>query len=114
MPLSTSSLALRERYELARRVRRLAGESRKAVVIRVLQYGVTRERLRARRSRQGGTCCTSQVTVLSIGGSCGAGLRRATAGLVCVICRVGTRVRCGCDQGDTKSCVCEPGVDVLL
>ncbi len=30
------------------------------------------------------------------------------------VCRVGTRIRCGSDQGDTESRACEPGVDVLL
>src|SRR5205814_5617962 len=35
----------RERYELEWTVRRIAAKSRKAIELRVLQYGVTRERL---------------------------------------------------------------------
>ncbi|MEU4746655.1 hypothetical protein AB0G02_40220, partial [Actinosynnema sp. NPDC023658] len=46
MPARSSVLALRrERYELARTVRTIAAKSRKAIELRVLQYGVTRERL---------------------------------------------------------------------
>ncbi|MEV4026505.1 CHAT domain-containing protein [Actinosynnema sp. NPDC050801] len=46
VPARSSVLALRrERYELARTVRTIAAESRKAIELRVLQYGVTRERL---------------------------------------------------------------------
>ncbi|MGH4013648.1 MAG: hypothetical protein ACRDSL_06885 [Pseudonocardiaceae bacterium] len=42
----SSVLALhRERYELAKTVRTIAAKSRKAIELRVLQYGVTRERL---------------------------------------------------------------------
>ena len=48
MPSGESPLALRrERYELAAQVRHVAERRGKAVHIRVLQYGVTRERLRA-------------------------------------------------------------------
>ncbi|WP_308301137.1 MULTISPECIES: CHAT domain-containing protein [unclassified Crossiella] len=47
MPSRTSVLALRrERHELAHLVRLLAKQTGKAVHIRVVQYGVTRERLR--------------------------------------------------------------------
>jgi tetratricopeptide (TPR) repeat protein len=46
MPARSSVLALRrERYELAKTVRTIAAKSRKAIELRVLQYGVTRERL---------------------------------------------------------------------
>ncbi|MER5269036.1 CHAT domain-containing protein [Actinosynnema sp. NPDC002837] len=46
VPARSSVLALRrERYELARTVRTIAAKSRKAIELRVLQYGVTRERL---------------------------------------------------------------------
>ncbi len=46
MPAHSSVLALRrERYELVRTVREIASRSRKAIELRVLQYGVTRERL---------------------------------------------------------------------
>jgi hypothetical protein len=46
MPSRTSVLALRrERYDLSYRARLLAKQTRKAVYIRVPQYGVTRERL---------------------------------------------------------------------
>ncbi|MEE6260917.1 CHAT domain-containing protein [Plantactinospora sonchi] len=46
LPSRSSVLALRrERYELARTVREIASSSRKAIELRVLQYGVTRERL---------------------------------------------------------------------
>ncbi len=47
MPTRSSVLALRrERYELARTVRQIASRSRKAIELRVLQYGVTRQLLR--------------------------------------------------------------------
>jgi WD40 repeat protein/tetratricopeptide (TPR) repeat protein len=46
MPARSSALALRrERYELAQTVRTIAAKARKAIELRVLQYGVTRERL---------------------------------------------------------------------
>jgi tetratricopeptide (TPR) repeat protein len=46
MPARSSVLALRrERFELAKTVRTIAAKSRKAIELRVLQYGVTRERL---------------------------------------------------------------------
>jgi hypothetical protein len=46
LPSGGTALALRrERYELARLVRRVATRSRRAVELHVLQYGVTRERL---------------------------------------------------------------------
>jgi len=46
LPTSTSALALRrERYELSHLIRRLAARERRVVELRVLQYGVTRERL---------------------------------------------------------------------
>lgn len=46
MPARSSVLALRrERYELTRTVRTIAAKSRKAIELRVLQYGVTRARL---------------------------------------------------------------------
>lgn len=46
MPARSSVLALRrERYELTRIVRTIAAKSRKAIELRVLQYGVTRARL---------------------------------------------------------------------
>ncbi|GAA1017950.1 hypothetical protein Aple_026690 [Acrocarpospora pleiomorpha] len=46
MPARSSVLALRrERYELTNTVRTIATKSRKAIELRVLQYGVTRERL---------------------------------------------------------------------
>src|SRR5262249_55426283 len=46
MPARTAVLALRkERYELAQTVREVAGTSGTAVELRVLQYGVTRQRL---------------------------------------------------------------------
>ncbi|WP_196255753.1 CHAT domain-containing protein [Micromonospora sp. WMMD558] len=46
MPARSSVLALRrERYELVRTVREIASRSRKAIELRVLQYGVTRDRL---------------------------------------------------------------------
>jgi hypothetical protein len=46
MPARSSVLALRrERYELVRIVRTIAAKSRKAIELRVLQYGVTRARL---------------------------------------------------------------------
>lgn len=59
MPSRTSVLALRrEHYDLAYRVRLLAKQTRKAVYIRVPQYGVTRERLRAfAEEPPGWTCC---------------------------------------------------------
>ncbi|MEO3744701.1 CHAT domain-containing protein [Plantactinospora sp. B5E13] len=46
LPSRHAVLALRrERYELTRTVREIASRSRKAIELRVLQYGVTRERL---------------------------------------------------------------------
>jgi hypothetical protein len=46
-PSDTDMLALRrERYALSRLIRRIAGRERAAVELRVVQYGVTRERLR--------------------------------------------------------------------
>jgi tetratricopeptide (TPR) repeat protein len=46
-PAETDMLALRrERYALSRLIRRIAGRERAAVELRVVQYGVTRERLR--------------------------------------------------------------------
>jgi len=46
LPSRSSVLALRrERFELARTVRTIAAKSRKAIELRVLQYGVTRDRL---------------------------------------------------------------------
>lgn len=47
LPSGGAVLSLRrERYELARLVRQVASHSRRMVELRVLQYGVTRERLR--------------------------------------------------------------------
>jgi tetratricopeptide (TPR) repeat protein len=47
-PTRTSVLALRrERYALSRLIRRIAGRARAAVDLRVVQYGVTREKLAA-------------------------------------------------------------------
>ncbi|MEU0557441.1 CHAT domain-containing protein [Dactylosporangium sp. NPDC006015] len=47
MPTRQLPLALRrERYELTRTLQRLASSSRRAIELRILQYGVTRERLR--------------------------------------------------------------------
>ncbi|WP_137813005.1 CHAT domain-containing protein [Gandjariella thermophila] len=55
MPSRTSVLALRrERYELARLVRTVAARERRAVELRVLQYGVTRDRLRATAEQEPG------------------------------------------------------------
>jgi CHAT domain len=46
LPASTGVLALRqERYELSRLIRRIAARERRAVELRVAQYGVTREKL---------------------------------------------------------------------
>jgi tetratricopeptide (TPR) repeat protein len=46
LPSTGSVLALRrERYELVRKVRQIAGTGRLAIELRVLQYGVTRQRL---------------------------------------------------------------------
>ncbi len=46
LPVDTAALSLRrERYELARLVDRIAQVNHKAIELRVLQYGVTRERL---------------------------------------------------------------------
>ena len=46
LPTATSVLGLRrERYELVRLVRRIAARQRRLVELRVVQYGVTRERL---------------------------------------------------------------------
>jgi hypothetical protein len=48
LPTRQRPLALRrERYELARTVQRIVSRSGKAIELRILQYGVTRDRLRA-------------------------------------------------------------------
>src|SRR5262249_22636792 len=69
LPTETSALGLRrERYELTRMVRSLAGREQRSVDLEVLQYGVTRQGLADRMTRDGGP------DVLHLSGHGGSGL----------------------------------------
>jgi hypothetical protein len=68
LPIEEVALGLRrERYELTRRVRRLAARRGRAVDLEVLQYGVTRQLLAERMTAGAArTSCTSPATVVGV------------------------------------------------
>ena len=79
LPEGAGALNLRrERYALARLVQRIAKVNDKAIELRVLQYGATRERLRGRRWKRPGLGRGAPVRARP-GGRAGAGGHRPAA-----------------------------------